>query len=57
MKAQILNTFEIIVAKGEIAKKEQFLVFPQYFLKSSAAEASGIVGKGFGHEMHISSSV
>ena len=35
-----MNTVENIVAKGEIACFEQFLLSSQYILKSSAADAS-----------------
>ena len=35
-----MNKVETILAKGEIARFEQFLVLPQCFQKSSAAEAS-----------------
>ena len=39
-KLRLLNTVENNVAKGEIAFYEQFLLLPNCFLKSSAAEAS-----------------
>ena len=34
------NKYENIVAKGEIARFEQYLLLSQYFQKSSAADAS-----------------
>ena len=34
----LLNRVEIIVAKGEIAHDEQFLLLPQCFQRSLAAE-------------------
>ena len=37
---KITDKVENIVAKGEVAHDEQFLLLPQYFQKSSAAEAS-----------------
>ena len=41
MKIKWLNRVENIMAKGEIAHYEQFLLLPQhYFQKLSAAEAS-----------------
>ena len=50
MKVQLLSRVENIVANGEIAHYEPFLLLPQYFQKSSAAEASEkvclYVGKG-----------
>ena len=40
MNGWLLNRVETIVAKGEIACYEQFLLLSQCFQKSSAAEAS-----------------
>ena len=40
MKEYLLKRVENIVAKGEIARFEQFLLLSQCFLKLSAAEAS-----------------
>ena len=39
MKELLLNEVENIVAKGETAHSKQFLLLPQCFQKSSAAEA------------------
>ena len=41
----IFNRVENIVEKGEIAHYEQFLLLPQCFQKSTAAEAR-VCGKG-----------
>ena len=49
MRNVLLKRVENIVAKGEIARSEQFLLLPQCFQKSSAADASKTslhVGKG-----------
>ena len=40
MRVESLNIVENIVAKGEIARNEQFLLLPQRCQKLSAAEAS-----------------
>ena len=40
MKVKLLKKVENIVAKGDIAHIEQFLLLSEYFKKSSAAEAS-----------------
>ena len=41
MNVLLLNkSWKNIVEKGEIAHDEQFLIFPEYFQKSSAVEAS-----------------
>ena len=40
MKVGLMNRDENIVAKGEIARYEQFLLSPQCFQRSSAAEPS-----------------
>ena len=40
MRVQLLNTVENIVAKGEIAYYEQFLLLPKCFQKLSDAEES-----------------
>ena len=40
MKVYLLNRVKNIVANGEIAHYKQFHHLPQYFQKSSAAEAS-----------------
>ena len=45
MIVYLVKRIENIKAKGEIAHHEQFPQLPQYFQKSSAAEAS-ICGKG-----------
>ena len=39
MKVVLFKKVEHIVANGEIAHYEQFLLLPQFFQKSSAAEA------------------
>ena len=44
MAVQSLEKVENIVTKGEIAHHEQFLLLPQCFQKSSAADASNCVG-------------
>ena len=43
MKALLLNMVENIVAKAEIAYHEQFLLWPQCFQNSSAADATKCV--------------
>ena len=40
MRVELLKRFENIVARGEIACFEQFLLLPQCFQKLSAADAS-----------------
>ena len=45
MKVKLLTTFENIVAKGEIARFEQFLLLSECFQKSSASESSESVYK------------
>ena len=40
MKVYLLQNIENIVAKGEIAHYEQFLILPQLFQNTSDAEAS-----------------
>ena len=46
LSVSLVNRVENIVAKGETAKNEQFLLFLQCFEKSSAAEASESVYVG-----------
>ena len=48
MRVKLLKRVENIVARGEIARFEQFLLFPQCCQKTSAADASktSICGKG-----------
>ena len=43
MNVILLKEVENIVAKGEIARLEQFLLLTECFQKSSAADASGSV--------------
>ena len=43
MEVQISDRVENIVGKGEIARYEQFLLFPQCFQKLSALDASKCV--------------
>ena len=38
MRIQLSDGVEIIVGKGEIARNEQFLLFPQCFQKQSVVE-------------------
>ena len=45
MKEHLLNTFENIVAKREVAYYEQFIFLPQCFQKLSSAESEYNVGK------------
>ena len=45
MKFNLWNKVEIIVAKGEIAHYEQFLLLPQWFQKLSASDKSECVYK------------
>ena len=40
MGIQLSNSVENIVGKGEIARYEQFLLFPQCFQKLSVVDAS-----------------
>ena len=40
MGIQLSDLVENIVGKGEIARYEQFLLFPQCFLKLSVVDAS-----------------
>ena len=40
MVIQLSVSVENIVGKGEIARYEQFLLFPQYFQKLSVVDAS-----------------
>ena len=40
MEIQLSDWVENIVAKGEIARYKQFLLFPQCFQKLSVADAS-----------------
>ena len=40
MGIQLSDPVENIVGKGEIARYEQFLLFPQCFQKSSVVDAS-----------------
>ena len=40
MGKQLTDLVENIVCKGEIARYEQFLLFPQYFQKLSSVDAS-----------------
>ena len=40
MKKQLSDWVENIVGKGEIARNEQFLLFPQCFQKLSVVDAS-----------------
>ena len=40
MEIQLSDGVENIVGKGEIARYEQFLLFPQYFQKLSVVDAS-----------------
>ena len=42
MNAYLVNKFENILAIGEIAYLEHFLLLSQCFRKSSAADASGL---------------
>ena len=42
-KVFLCNFIENIVGKEEIAHTEQFLLFPQYFQKSSAVQAGKVV--------------
>ena len=49
IKDKFNNRVGNILAKGEIALKSRFLSLPQYFQKSSAAEAS-VCGKGNEHK-------
>ena len=43
MEMQISDSVENIVGKGEIARYEQFLLFPQCFQKLSVLDASNWV--------------
>ena len=40
MGIQLCDCFENIMGKGEIARYKQFLLFPQYFQKSSVVDAA-----------------
>ena len=42
-RVQLSEWVENIVGKGEIARYEQFLLFPQYFQKLSVVDASELV--------------
>ena len=46
MKVLVLNRIEQIMTKRDTAHKAQFLLLSQYFQNLSAAEASGMCGKG-----------
>ena len=43
MGIQLSDLVENIVRKGEIARSEQFLLFPQCFQKLSSVDASKLV--------------
>ena len=54
MKVKLLNKFENIMSKEEIANYKQFLLLLKYFLKSSAAYVSAS-GKGLTYSWEFSS--
>ena len=52
MGIQFCDWVENIVGKGEIARHEQFLLFPLCFQKLSVVDVSKVIGLSFAYLFH-----